>query len=179
MGGTIDVNNPKVSIRGFFTCHPQYSSRNNDYDFSIIEMVSEVALGENELDIATIAIPQQDYPAGTPAMITGWGRTHSQIHYHPDILQMAMTTLKDISECKKTFPIGLTDQMQCVGGDGINSACFGDSGGPLAVYDTNGVWYLVGNTSFGTQDCDTSAAGIFSKNYMVKDWIEATISATA
>jgi len=175
--GTTDYTDPKFSTRGFFTCHPQYSTRNNDYDFSIISFASEVSLGENELDIATINIPTQEYPAGTPAQITGWGRTHSGISYHPDTLQVAQTILQDLDECKKTFPIGLTDRMQCVGGEGINSACMGDSGGPLAVQDpTDGLWYLVGNTSFGTSDCDVSAAGIFSKNFAVRDWINAQIA---
>merc|ERR1711936_115720 len=179
--GTVNYRDPKVEIRGFFTCHPQYTGNNPnaDYDFSVITLVSEVSLGENELDIAAIAIPNKEYPAGTPAQITGWGRINSAISYHPDTLQVAITELTDISVCQERYaPIRMTDRMQCVGGNGVNSACFGDSGGPLAVQDPDdGIWYLVGNTSWGTNDCDSNSAGIFSKNFEVREWINATISA--
>merc|ERR1712135_35672 len=38
-----------------------------------------------------------------------------------------------------------------------NSGCQGDSGGPLAYQDpADGVWYLIGNTSWGSSNCQVS-----------------------
>merc|ERR1712121_32173 len=73
--GTVDWTDPKISVRGTFTCHPQYStSPSTDYDYSIVTLASNVNV--NDVDIATIAIADKDYPAGTVAQITGWGKTH-------------------------------------------------------------------------------------------------------
>merc|ERR1712136_49769 len=94
-------------------------------------------------------------------------------------LQHDETNLVSAEDCKAYWgPRRITDRMQCIGGNSINSGCMGGSGGPLVVTDPDdGITYLVGNTSFGTSDCSTSAPGMWSKNVVVKDWIDSFISA--
>jgi len=175
--GTVDTTKPKFSVLGQFTCHPDWNSNMMDYDYSIITLASEVDV--TDPDLAVIPIATKEYPGGIDAVITGWGMVNSHVHQLPTQLQLAETNLVDIEECRAYWGARrITDRMQCIGGNGINSGCMGDSGGPLVVTDPDdGITYLVGNTSFGTSDCSTNAPGMWSKNVVVKDWIEGIISA--
>merc|ERR1711936_120496 len=130
-------------------------------------------------NVAVVAIAQKEYPGGMAAQITGWGLTNSHLHQLPNQLQLADTFLVSATECKSYWGARrISDRMQCIGNPGVNSGSMGDSGGPLVVVDPDdGVTYLVGNTSFGTSDCSVNAPGIWSKNVVVKDWIEGIISA--
>jgi len=175
--GTIYADTPGQSIHGMFQCHPSYSSSNNDYDYSILTLQSDADLTDS--NVAVVAIAQKEYPGGMAAQITGWGLTNSHLHQLPNQLQLADTFLVSATECKSYWGARrISDRMQCIGNPGVNSGCMGDSGGPLVVVDPDdGVTYLVGNTSFGTSDCSVNAPGIWSKNVVVKDWIEGIISA--
>merc|ERR1712179_149003 len=173
--GSIEWQNPKFTSHGMFECHPDWNSNIMDYDFSIITLSNPVDV--NDPDVQAIPIAMKDYPANTPALITGWGRVIYQSSFHPNTLQMATTNLVSKQRCMLSWGPRITDRMQCVGGNGLNSACKGDSGGPLAVQDSDdGIWYLVGNTSWGPSGCDEDTPGAFSKNFAVYDWINSTIS---
>merc|ERR1711909_36057 len=57
--GTTDYTDPKVLIRGTFTCHPQYStSPSTDYDYSIVTLASNVDLSDN--DISALPSPTRN-----------------------------------------------------------------------------------------------------------------------
>merc|ERR1712136_552005 len=122
------------------------------------------------------ATANKEYPAGTIAQITGWGKTRGNINQIPTQLQVATTPLMSQDDCKAIWGnLRITDRMQCVGGTGENSGCQGDSGGPLAYQDpADGVWYLIGNTSWGISNCQVSMPAIWSKNVIVYDWIKTT-----
>merc|ERR1712135_279086 len=113
--GTVDYTKPKYTIRGTFTCHPQYSTfPATDYDYSIVTLASNVDL--NDADVSAIAI----------AKITGWGKTHGNINQIPTQLQVATTPLMSQDDCAAIWGnLRITDRMQCVGGTGENSGCQG------------------------------------------------------
>merc|ERR1712179_664574 len=73
--GTIYADTPGQSHHGMFTCHPSYSSSNNDYDYSILTLQSDADLTDS--NVAVVAIAQKEYPGGMAAQITGWGLTNS------------------------------------------------------------------------------------------------------
>ena len=55
------------------------------------------------------------------------------------------------------------------------SACFGDSGGPLAVKDHDGEYSLIGIVSFGGKDFNCAAVGwpnIYARVTVFSQWIE-------
>lgn len=52
----------------------------------------------------------------------------------------------------------------------------GDSGGPL-VCDVNGVWELVGATSWGLQNCPTSSPTVYTRVSNYLSWISANTDA--
>jgi len=170
-------NGNGVSVHGNMECHPDWNSNKMDYDFSIMTLRSEVDLANP--DLAVIPVASKQYPAGTMAMITGWGQYTHVNGQRADVLQVAYTPLVDLHTCRQQWGITrITERMQCVGGNGVNSGCKGDSGGPLAVQDSDdGIWYLVGNTSWGPPACQTTEYGVWSNNVAVYDWINSTISA--
>merc|ERR1739838_570442 len=174
VAGTTDYRYPKVSVKGTFTCHPSYSPRNNnDYDYAILTLASPIS---EDSDISYIQVANKEYAAGTSAQITGWGLTNANLNNVPTQLQGATTTLVPLSQCARTRgSSSLTDRMQCAGGQGVNSGCMGDSGGPIAVKEGR-TWYLVGNTSWGSSQCKTSMPSIWSKNVAVYSWIQNFIN---
>uniref|UniRef100_F7BAQ6 Peptidase S1 domain-containing protein n=1 Tax=Ciona intestinalis TaxID=7719 RepID=F7BAQ6_CIOIN len=172
--GTTDYRYPGQSRTALsWLRHPSYNSQTIDYDYSMIT-VSALTLNS---DVAAIEVASQEYAAGTQALISGWGKTSGGIFGQiPHTLQFAYTDLISQLQCKATWGNQVTDRMQCAGGANLNSACNGDSGGPIAVND-NGTWKLVGNTSWGSSSCGTSYPSAWSKNSAVYSWIQSNMCA--
>uniref|UniRef100_H2YQF6 Peptidase S1 domain-containing protein n=1 Tax=Ciona savignyi TaxID=51511 RepID=H2YQF6_CIOSA len=169
VAGTVQYKNPGQSRTALsWLRHPQYSSTTIDYDYSIITIS---ALSFNSA-VQPIEVASQEYPAGTQALMTGWGKTSGGIFGQiPNNMQYAYTNLISQIQCKATWGSQVTDRMQCAN-DNTNRRLQGDSGGPLAVND-GGVWKLVGNTSWGASGCSTSAPSAWSKNSAVYSWIQS------
>ena len=78
-----------------------------------------------------------------------------------DTLQQTRLTTLSHSEClnKNNQLLPVTPQMFCAAQVSPqlqpNSACHGDSGGPLMCRETNGSWTLNGIVSWGSAQCDT------------------------
>merc|ERR1712136_572928 len=89
---------PKISIFGQFTCHPQWNSNMMDYDYSILTLSSQVDV--TDPDVAIIPIAAKEYPGGMDAIITGWGMTNPNINRPPTQLQLAETNLVSAEDCK-------------------------------------------------------------------------------
>merc|ERR1711936_450 len=53
--GTIYADTPGQSHHGMFTCHPSYSSSNNDYDYSILTLQSDADLTDSNVAVVAIA----------------------------------------------------------------------------------------------------------------------------
>ena len=92
---------------------------------------------------------------------------------YPKLLQEARVPLLSRSTCtsRRVYGYKLTNQMMCAGylNGGIDS-CDGDSGGPL-VCEYNGVWQLVGVTSWGSGCAQPNAPGVYSRVNQFLDWI--------
>ena len=58
----------------------------------------------------------------------------------------------------------------CAQGEGGTDSCSGDSGGPLLAV-AGGRWYLAGVVSFGTQRCDSSLPGVYTRVASYWDWL--------
>merc|ERR1712135_113421 len=102
------------------------------------------------------------YPGGMDAIITGWGMTNPNIN--------RLQSLLGTTQNHRPYAMHRRKQHQ--------QRMHGRFWRPLVVTDPDdGITYLVGNTSFGTSDCSTSAPGMWSKNVVVKDWIDSFISA--
>ncbi|CAK8693129.1 unnamed protein product [Clavelina lepadiformis] len=169
--GTTDYRYPYQSVYADnFFCHSSYNSNTMDYDYSMLHLSQQAATGSTN-KISTIYVADREYPSGTQALITGWGLTVGGGNNLPTQLQYGYTNLMSAASCRSSWGVAtITDRMQCAGGSNAVDACQGDSGGPLAVYDGS-YWVLVGNTSWGSPNCDTGVPSMWSKNYAVRDWI--------
>jgi secreted trypsin-like serine protease len=63
--------------------------------------------------------------------------------------------------------------MVCAG-TGTSNACYGDSGGPLMMMDSQGRWNVVGITSFGLGGCaQEGVPTVYTRVDKYLDWINS------
>ncbi|EMP31451.1 Transmembrane protease serine 2 [Chelonia mydas] len=89
------------------------------------------------------------------------------------VLNAVMVPLIQRSRCNSaSFYNGLVlPTMICAGYlEGGKDSCQGDSGGPL-VTEKNSVWWLVGDTSWGTGCASRGKPGVYGNMTMFTDWI--------
>uniref|UniRef100_A0A286Y5W4 Chymotrypsin C n=2 Tax=Cavia porcellus TaxID=10141 RepID=A0A286Y5W4_CAVPO len=142
-------------------------------DIALIKLAEPVELSET---IQAACLPEKGYqlPDNYPCYVTGWGRlwTNGPI---ADVLQQGLQPVVGHSTCSRWDYWGfqVTKNMVCAGGDGVISACNGDSGGPLNCQAENGVWQLQGIVSFGSSmGCNTvKKPAVFTRVSAYIDWI--------
>lgn len=114
---------------------------------------------------------------------------HDGIHIlnvHPCIsrktandLNYVMVPLIERSTCNSVYVYDgmVLPTMVCAGylQGGIDS-CQGDSGGPL-VTNKNSVWWLVGDTSWGTGCASPNRPGVYGNMTVFTDWIYKNMQA--
>ena len=154
--------------------HPSYnpSVGGTPYDYALIDMDFYVDLDFNPY-IRPIVLPdKEEYFTGNPdCWITGWGATNGKV---TDFLQEANVDVHSKDYCNSIYN-NQGDYHVCVGTKGKNSACFGDSGGPLSC-KVNGVWKLVGAASWvmgnGSGGCHVGFPSTYARVAHVIDWIK-------
>ncbi|XP_055642588.1 trypsin-1-like [Toxorhynchites rutilus septentrionalis] len=149
--------------------HPQFSYSTIDYDYSLLQLKSDLKLGGN---VQKIALPGQDEPVedGTLCEVTGWGNTQNAAESRA-ILRAAYVPAVNQTSCDKAYTIygGVTDRMICAGyQQGGKDACQGDSGGPLVANGT-----LVGIVSWGLGCAQPNYPGVYSRVAAARDWIRS------
>ncbi|KFB42846.1 trypsin [Anopheles sinensis] len=147
--------------------HPGYNPTTIDYDFSLLELESEVTFSEV---VRPVALPEQDEPVedGTLTTVSGWGNTQSDSESN-EVLRAANVPTVNQQECVDAYAIheGVTDRMLCAGyKQGGKDACQGDSGGPLVAEGK-----LVGVVSWGYGCAKAGYPGVYSRVASVRDWV--------
>ena len=157
--------------------HPQFTQRGGiNYDYSVITVSSAITLSPGFVEAATLPASGQEFTGN--AIISGWGKTKGSgigSNTLPTTLQWVELPILSDAECKAVWGrSSITPQSICVGSSSAGTgACNGDSGGPMVQTDSNGVTWLIGNTSWGASSCDAySYPTIYSKNSAVADWIQ-------
>lgn len=87
-----------------------------------------------------LAVPGQEalYPAGTPAVVSGWGSTGNALEGAPTVLQHASIPIVSDADCATAYGTDVDAARNLCAGDpvdGLPTPCYGDSGGPLVVDD--------------------------------------------
>uniref|UniRef100_A0A672RK72 Zgc:55888 n=1 Tax=Sinocyclocheilus grahami TaxID=75366 RepID=A0A672RK72_SINGR len=105
---------------------------------------------------------------------TGWGTRKATLDLHPDILHMAR--VKPLSE--KACMTGWGDRFNmksllCTDA-AASTSCLGDSGAPL-MCEKNGVYYLVGLTTWGGKKCEPRKPAVFTRVSAYHSWIQTFI----
>eukprot|EP00111_Clytia_hemisphaerica_P009324 TCONS_00027370-protein len=113
--------------------------------------------------IQPVCLPDSDADVivNRTCYVTGWGRSSVYSNKMSNSLQQTRLTTLSHSECvnKNNQLLPVSNQMFCAAQINpqlqANSACHGDSGGPLMCKETDGSWTLNGLVSWGSAKCDT------------------------
>uniref|UniRef100_A0A1Y9J0J4 trypsin n=1 Tax=Anopheles quadriannulatus TaxID=34691 RepID=A0A1Y9J0J4_ANOQN len=147
--------------------HPQYDGNTIDYDFSLMELETELTFSDL---VQPVELPEHEEPVepGTMATVSGWGNTQSAVE-SSDFLRAANVPTVSHEDCSDAYmSFGeITERMLCAGyQQGGKDACQGDSGGPL-VADGK----LVGVVSWGYGCAQPGYPGVYGRVASVRDWV--------
>ncbi|MBT3812914.1 MAG: serine protease [Gammaproteobacteria bacterium] len=145
--------------------HPNYNNETLENDLALIKL----ATSSRKPPIHVLAPFTAQDNAGKLAIALGWGSTTTeQSAPYPVNLQQVDLPLIDNRQCEAAMG-PLTEDMLCAGdGLGERDTCFGDSGGPLTVFDTESkTWRQAGITSWGFDCAVLGTYGVYTrlKNY--------------
>ncbi|KAJ6648500.1 Trypsin-1, partial [Pseudolycoriella hygida] len=134
-GSTTHAKNGTLCHVARIILHPSYSPFTFDYDYSLMEL--ETSLTFNNAT-QPIGLPKQDqqFPDGTPCMISGWGRTQNSDESNGRLRAAVIPTVNQMM-CSLAYIAngGVTDRMVCAGFlHGGTSPCDGDSGGNVVSW---------------------------------------------
>ncbi|XP_008066815.1 chymotrypsin-C [Carlito syrichta] len=154
--------------------HEKWNSFLVRNDIALIKLAEHVELSDT---IQVGCLPEEGtlLPQDYPCYVTGWGRlwTNGPI---AEELQQGLQPIVDHATCTRSDWWGamVRDTMVCAGGDGVTSACNGDSGGPLNCQAENGAWEVRGIVSFGSGlGCNThKKPAVFTRVSAYIDWIQ-------
>ncbi|XP_010618084.1 plasma kallikrein isoform X2 [Fukomys damarensis] len=150
--------------------HEKYKLSETGHDIALIKLQAPLNYTEFQ---KPICLPSKDDGniIYTNCWVTGWGYNKEKGEIQ-NILQKTRIPLVTNEECQKRYKdYVITKQMICAGyKEGGKDACKGDSGGPL-VCKHNGMWRLVGITSWGEGCARKEQPGVYTKVAEYVDWI--------
>ncbi|XP_013113232.1 trypsin delta [Stomoxys calcitrans] len=142
--------------------HEKYNA-NNDYDVALLFLGGDFPFNDK---IQPIGLAKSRPAAGAEVIVTGWG-TLVEGGNIPNTLQQVTLNYVELSKCKKSYPLMLTDRMMCANVEGGGKdACQGDSGGPL-IYENQ----LLGIVSWGIGCARKNFPGVYASVPELLDWI--------
>ncbi|XP_025977368.1 transmembrane protease serine 2 [Dromaius novaehollandiae] len=157
--------------------HPDYDSDSKDNDIALMKLEAPLTFTDN---IRPVCLPSSGmvFNADEQCWISGWGAEY-QGGKTSDALNYAMVPLIERSTCNSVsiYSGMVLPTMICAGylAGGIDS-CQGDSGGPL-VTNKDSVWWLVGDTSWGTGCASPNRPGVYGNMTVFTDWIYKNMQA--
>lgn len=158
--------------------HPLYNAGKPMYDLAIVRLpvtskYPAIGIaGTGLLHGVSSAVAGYGYtgvlsPTGTP-MIGGF----------PSVLQTANIPVVDPTLCSQLWgPLYNASQHTCAGTwTGVVDSCVGDSGGPLALVDSNGKPIALGSiVSFGSGCAQYGAYGVYTRVVTFLGWIKSVV----
>ncbi|XP_041657702.1 transmembrane protease serine 2 [Cheilinus undulatus] len=151
--------------------HEKFDDRTNDYDIAVLQLHTSMPFSRT---VKPVCLPNigVDLSAERQAWITGWGALRSS-GPSPDKLNQAQVTIysREICNHPRVLNGEVTETMICAGKlEGGVDTCQGDSGGPLVVKQA-GVWWLVGDTSWGIGCALRNKPGVYGNVTFFIDWV--------
>lgn len=146
--------------------HPGYDPFSLDADIALLELAMEVPH-------FTVIAPDGEGMNldGRMGLVLGWGDTSEIYPYNPsrDLLQVPVP-IADQADCLSAMG-DVTENMFCAGPpEGGKDACYGDSGGPLMIWDGAG-WLLAGLVSWGDGCARADRYGVYTRVSGFAEWI--------
>ena len=160
--------------------HPGYDPYYLDNDLALLRLSVPVTQTPISLFRPISGTDEYDYMRAT---VIGWGQ--SSVDYwsgtpYPDALREVSLPVVSHEQCAASYYSGITDNMICAGYEPLTKgACYGDSGGPLMVQKSDGVWQQIGIVSFGPYGCVTyygAGYDVFTRVSRYTSWIDGCIA---
>lgn len=151
-----------------------YDSSTNDHDIALLTLKSPMEFNENNRP-ACLPTWHQQWTHGTQCFTSGFGTTDAQSReVSTSLMDVSVQIIKtEVCNSQKSYHGSVTPNMLCAGHlDGGRDSCQGDSGGPL-VCEKNGVWTLVGITSWGAGCGEKNKPGVYTKVTSQLEWIHS------
>ncbi|KAM4887549.1 transmembrane protease serine 2 isoform 2-T2 [Thomomys bottae] len=151
--------------------HPGYDSKSKNNDIALFKLQKSLTFSDRVKPVC-LPNPGLALDPGQNCWISGWGATYEK-GKTSDTLNAAMVPLIEPSLCnnKLIYNNLITPAMICAGFlQGSVDSCQGDSGGPL-VTQKNGVWWLIGDTSWGSGCAKAYRPGVYGNVTVFTDWI--------
>lgn len=174
---THDANEPGRVVRRTNTSivHPYYVPQVTWNDIAIVTWNEAVQFSETINRVRMPIWGSNFY--GIPAIASGFGLQQTSASTIAPILQWAQLTTISNVECYRTFGrlVARLSVICAVGGDRRESACNGDSGGPLITDDDTRT--LIGLTSFGSDEgCHHGHPVVFTRVTYYLTWIRSIVN---
>lgn len=158
---------PEVLPAKRIVIHGDYDEATLHADVALVELTAA-----SSAPVQTLAPAGFADPAGTAAVITGWGLLDEVKGLSTDVLQRADVPVLADAACSAVYGAEYDGaNLVCAGGEG-KDVCPGDSGGPLLIQH-NGVQTQIGIVSYG-QACtpDSGTQGAFTAVGVYRAWID-------
>jgi secreted trypsin-like serine protease len=122
-------------------------------------------------------------PAGTAALLAGWGETHSKQDTPTERLQWAPTVVQRPEGCEReASPFSPASELCAIDPpDRQTGACNGDSGGPLLAPEPSAVGgqVQIGVASHVYNECATTSPSVFTRADAISAWVRGWAQALA
>ncbi|BCG62439.1 MAG: prostasin [Methyloprofundus sp.] len=152
--------------------HPEYNSETLENDLALVRLRT----ASQFLPIKLLSpFTSQDAP-GQTGIALGWGTQDPDTTLTPNILQQVDLPIVSQDTCSESME-EIKDGMLCAGtGIGGKDTCFGDSGGPLIVFDSESKsWRQAGITSWGFGCALPDTYGVYTRVQDYATFISDTI----
>jgi secreted trypsin-like serine protease len=137
--------------------HGSYAAGDN-YDIALLK------LGQVPANATKMTLASSTPATGTTVWIAGYGKQTYNVNANGNLYK-ADTAIYSITSCKSYLSYANSSNHLCVR-DGSQSACFGDSGGPMFSGTT-----LYGETHGGSGTCSVSSPQVYTSIPMFRSWI--------
>uniref|UniRef100_A0A2K5HDE5 Peptidase S1 domain-containing protein n=1 Tax=Colobus angolensis palliatus TaxID=336983 RepID=A0A2K5HDE5_COLAP len=151
--------------------HPNYDSKTKNNDIALMKLHTPLTFNEMVKPVC-LPNPGMMLEPKQHCWISGWGATQEK-GKTSDVLNAAMVPLIEPWRCnsKYVYDSLITPAMICAGFlQGTVDSCQGDSGGPLVTLK-NDVWWLIGDTSWGSGCAKAYRPGVYGNVTVFTDWI--------
>uniref|UniRef100_A0A8C6XYZ7 Transmembrane serine protease 2 n=1 Tax=Naja naja TaxID=35670 RepID=A0A8C6XYZ7_NAJNA len=161
--------------------HPNYDSTSKNNDVALMKLQSPLSFNDF---IQPVCLPNAGmmFETDQQCWISGWGAKYQggKMSNTSKYLNAAAVPLIDSSICNERYIYNgiILPTMICAGYlKGMVDSCQGDSGGPLVTMK-NLLWWLVGDTSWGTGCATQYKPGVYGNITMFTEWIYRNMQVT-
>lgn len=172
---TID-SGERIQVAAIFQ-HERYNTNTMDSDIALLLLASP----SNQVPIEPVPArdPERLTQPFTQATVLGWGDTTPGNGEYPEVLMAVDVPILPPVIGKMIYQDAFTLTMMAAGPrDGGADTCYGDSGGPLIIPNSDYSDYvLAGITSWGYGCAEAGSPGVYTRVSRFTAWIDQTIDA--